>query len=105
MAFTRSMEPWSALVTAGSEMASSTVLALLPISLHQSTAAEASLLVGSRVSASTSTLRVRRQLRNFLLSPMSMALLRQGSSSMMPSSISTGGTFSPPAVMMSSLIL
>lgn len=40
--------------------------------------------------------------RNFLLSPISMAQLMMGSSFLTASSMGTGDTFSPPAVMMSS---
>lgn len=40
--------------------------------------------------------------KNFLLSPMSMALLISGTASFTASSVGTGGMFSPPAVMMSS---
>jgi len=40
--------------------------------------------------------------RNFALSPTSMALLMMGQASFTASSIGTGGTFSPPAVMISS---
>lgn len=42
--------------------------------------------------------------RNFLLSPMSMQLDICGSSAFTASSIGTGATFSPPAVMSSSAI-
>lgn len=40
--------------------------------------------------------------RNFLWSPISMALLMMGSSVFTASSMGTGGTFSPPAVMINS---
>lgn len=40
--------------------------------------------------------------RNFLLSPISMALLISGTASLTASSMGTGGMFSPPAVMISS---
>lgn len=40
--------------------------------------------------------------RNFLWSPISMALLMIGSSVFTASSMGIGGTFSPPAVMISS---
>lgn len=42
--------------------------------------------------------------RNFLLSPISMALLMSGMASLTASSMGTGGIFSPPAVMISSRI-
>ncbi len=48
------------------------------------------------------TFRVKSIDKNFLLSPMSMALLMIGSSLFTASSMGTGGTFSPPAVMISS---
>uniref|UniRef100_A0A0K2V695 Uncharacterized protein n=1 Tax=Lepeophtheirus salmonis TaxID=72036 RepID=A0A0K2V695_LEPSM len=50
------------------------------------------------------TLSVRRQDKNFFLSPITIALLRRGISILIISSIKTGGTFSPPAVIISSLI-
>ena len=50
------------------------------------------------------TLSVRRMERNFLLSPMSIQLLMTGSSCLTFSSIGTGATFSPPAVIKSSAI-
>lgn len=40
--------------------------------------------------------------RNFLLSPISMALLISGRASLTASSVGTGGMFSPPAVMINS---
>lgn len=40
--------------------------------------------------------------RNFLLSPINMALLINGTASFTASSMGTGGMFSPPAVMISS---
>lgn len=49
-----------------------------------------------------STFNVRRMERNFLLSPISIALLMHGSCAFTSSSINTGGTFSPPAVIISS---
>lgn len=42
--------------------------------------------------------------RNFLLSPISMALLISGTASFTASSVGTGGMFSPPAVMISSKV-
>ncbi len=61
-------------------------------------------LVGTSVALSTSVLKVRKQERNFLLSPMRMTLEMQGSSLLMASSMGTGATFSPPAVISSSLM-
>ena len=49
------------------------------------------------------TIRVSKQERNFFLSPITMALLTTGSSLLMASSISVGATFSPPAVIRSSV--
>lgn len=46
---------------------------------------------------------VRSMERNFSLSPTNMALLTMGSSDFSESSMGTGGTFSPPAVMISSV--
>ena len=43
-----------------------------------------------------------RQVRNFLLSPITITLLMKGSSFLMAFSMSTGGMFSPPDVMISS---
>jgi hypothetical protein len=44
---------------------SSTVWALLPMAAHHSKAAEDRLEVGTRLSESTSVLKVNRQLKNF----------------------------------------
>lgn len=52
--------------------------------------------------ASAFTLMVSSMERNFLLSPISMALLISGTASFTASSMGTGGMFSPPAVMISS---
>ena len=49
------------------------------------------------------TLSVNKQERNFLLSPITMTLLIRGTSSLIASSIGTGGIFSPPAVIISSV--
>ena len=49
-----------------------------------------------------STFNVRRIERNFLLSPMSIALLMHGNWDFTSSSIKTGAMFSPPAVIISS---
>ena len=49
------------------------------------------------------TLSVTTQDRYFLLSPMSMTLLRKGTASLILSSIGTGAMFSPPDVMISSI--
>jgi hypothetical protein len=49
-----------------------------------------------------STFNVRRIERNFFLSPMTIALLIQGSCAFTSSSIETGAMFSPPAVIISS---
>lgn len=49
-----------------------------------------------------STFNVRRIERNFLLSPMSTALLMHGNWDFTSSSIKTGAMFSPPAVIISS---
>ena len=46
------------------------------------------------------TLRVMRHVMYFLLSPMTITLLRNGTSSLMRSSMGTGAMFSPPDVMM-----
>lgn len=48
------------------------------------------------------TFKVSSMDRNFLWSPISMALLIIGSSIFTASSMGTGGTFSPPAVMINS---
>mmetsp|Transcript_17424 Transcript_17424/g.20240 ORF Transcript_17424/g.20240 Transcript_17424/m.20240 type:complete len:200 (+) Transcript_17424:8-607(+) len=54
---------------------------------------------------STSTLKVISAERYFLSSPITITLLIIGQMFLRESSISTGATFSPPAVMISSLIL
>lgn len=56
----------------------------------------------SEETASKFTLTVSSMVRNFLLSPISMALLIRGTASFTASSMGTGGMFSPPAVMISS---
>lgn len=48
------------------------------------------------------TLRVNRQERNFLLSPITIALLINGISALIDFSMGTGAIFSPPAVMINS---
>ena len=48
------------------------------------------------------TLRVNKQERNFLLSPIIIALLINGISALIDFSMGTGGIFSPPAVMINS---
>ena len=48
------------------------------------------------------TLSVMRHVRNFLLSPMTITLLRKGISLLIRLSMGTGGMFSPPDVMISS---
>lgn len=48
------------------------------------------------------TFRVKKQERNFLLSPITMALLIIATSSLIASSIGTGAIFSPPAVIINS---
>lgn len=53
--------------------------------------------------AGSVTLRVSSMERNLSLSPISMALLMMGTSAFRASSIGTGGMFSPPAVMISSV--
>jgi hypothetical protein len=47
-------------------------------------------------------LRVIRHVRNFLLSPINMTLLRKGTLALITFSMGTGGMFSPPDVMISS---
>ena len=49
------------------------------------------------------TFSVIRQVRYFLSSPINITLLRKGTSLLMQSLMYTGGTFSPPAVMISSI--
>ena len=48
------------------------------------------------------TLSVSKHDKNFLLSPINIALLRIGTSTLSCSSIGTGAMFSPPAVMINS---
>ena len=50
------------------------------------------------------TLIVSKHDRNFFLSPTTMALLMHGNIFLMVSSMMIGGTFSPPAVIISSLM-
>ena len=83
-----------------------TVVALLPIELHHSAASGVRASVGiSFLSLSTSTLNVKKQDRYFLLSPIRITFDKHGRHSFIFSSIGMGATFSPPAVMISSLIL
>ena len=51
------------------------------------------------------TLSVSRTARNFFLSPISIQPLMHGNSSLMVSSMRMGATFSPPAVMISSVMV
>lgn len=59
-------------------------------------------LMSTQPTASGLTLMVSSMDRNFLLSPINMALLINGTASFTASSMGTGGMFSPPAVMISS---
>ena len=81
-------------------MSSTVLMLLLPIDSIHSRQVGANLLVG--VSLSISTLKVRKHVRNFFLSPIRTTLEMHGKADLMLSSIGTGATFSPPAVMMSS---
>ena len=56
---------WAAPLSAEPPRMSSTVWALLPMAAHHSKAAVDRLEVGTRLSESTSVLKVKRQLRNF----------------------------------------
>lgn len=51
------------------------------------------------------TLRVTRQTRYFCLSPMITTLLRNGTAALILLSIGTGATFSPPEVMINSVVV
>ena len=93
-----------AAATFGSTLASSTVVAAEPIALIARRQFASSFEVGCSVAVSTTTRRVRRHARNLRLSPSSTALLTIGQCAFTWSSMRTGGTFSPPAVMMSSLM-
>lgn len=90
----------------GPDKISVTVVALLPIELHHSAASGVRTSVGiSFLSLSTSTLKVKKQETYFLWSPIRITLDKQGRHSFIFSSIGMGATFSPPAVMINSLIL
>ena len=90
----------------GPDKISVTVVALLPIELHHSAASGVRTSVGiSFLSLSTSTLKVKKQERYFLWSPIRITLDKQERHSFIFSSIGMGATFSPPAVMINSLIL
>ena len=82
-----------------------TFVALLPIDLHQLMACEVKLSEGNPESSSMLTLKVRKMLKNFLLSPIRIAFEIHGRYCLTKSSIGTGATFSPPDVMRISLIL
>mmetsp|Transcript_24953 Transcript_24953/g.71690 ORF Transcript_24953/g.71690 Transcript_24953/m.71690 type:complete len:203 (+) Transcript_24953:232-840(+) len=105
-ALARSMPSWTALATLGSALASATVVAEEPIACIASKQVASSLSVGCGPTSvgSITTRSVSRHERNLRLSPMSTALLTIGHCSLTWSSTRTGGTFSPPAVMMSSLM-
>lgn len=64
---------------------------------------QATLLLHLQSQSPQHTFRVSSMDRNFLWSPISMALLMIGSSVFTASSMGTGGTFSPPAVMINSV--
>jgi hypothetical protein len=87
----------------GHTRASSDVEAVDPISMDVSRDVLVSLFEGTP-SSSTSTFKQRTTLKNLRLSPMTMQLPTAGMASFNCSSMRTGGTFSPPAVMMISLI-
>lgn len=63
---------------------------------------QATLLLHLKSQSPRRTFRVSSMDRNFLWSPINMALLIIGSSVFTASSMGTGGTFSPPAVMINS---
>lgn len=85
--------------------ASSDVFKSSPVSfLIQFFASAVKFYEGKPVVISMSTLRVIRALMNLLFSPTSIILLHAGHYSLKLSSIGTGATFSPPAVMISSFI-
>ena len=82
-----------------------TLFALLPTERHHSIVSGRRSSVGmSLLLLSTTTLNVMKHERNFLLSPIKITFERQGSISLIVSSTGIGATFSPPAVMISSLI-
>ena len=90
----------------GPDKISVTVVALLPIELHHSAASGVRTSVGiSFLSLSTSTLKVKKQERYFLWSPIRITLDKQERHSFIFSSIGMGATFSPPVVIINSLIL
>ena len=87
----------------GPDKISLTFVALLPIDLHQSIAKGSRLSVGFLLS-STFTLNVKKQDKNFRLSPSKITFDRHGSSSLTAASMGTGAIFSAPAVIINSLI-
>ena len=80
-------------------------LAFDPMLSHQAIVAGANSGNGSCVAESISVLRVSRTLRNFRLSPISIALATHGKYFLMLSSIGMGAMFSPPAVIKISFAL
>ena len=93
------------IVPSGPDKMSVTFVALLPTDLHQSIAAGVKSFVGASLFLrSTITLNVRKHERNFRLSPIKMTFEMHGRHSLMASSTGIGATFSPPAVMSSSLM-
>mmetsp|Transcript_28345 Transcript_28345/g.34526 ORF Transcript_28345/g.34526 Transcript_28345/m.34526 type:complete len:205 (+) Transcript_28345:239-853(+) len=84
-------------------IASAVVVALEPISFDVARACPVSLSEGTP-SSSTSTRRQRRMVKNLRLSPIAIQFDKAGMAALNWSSINTGGMFSPPAVIMSSLM-
>ena len=79
---------------------------LLPTDTHQDIAAAVRLSEGLRpLVSSKTTLNVSRQDTNFRFSPIKITFEIQGNASLMAFSIGIGAMFSPPAVMINSLIL
>ncbi len=72
------------------------------LSMHKTHSTHQAKQAAKHCDTSQPTLRVTRHVKYFLWSPMTMTLLRKGTSLLMWFSMGTGGMFSPPEVMISS---
>ena len=94
------------LVVTGTSLSSTAILCSSKIDLHHSFTELSNFSVGKFVSGLTSTFRVNKHERYFLLSPIITAWLTTlERRSLMSDSIGIGAMFFPPSVMMISLIL
>ena len=93
------------MLASGPDRISVTFVELLPTDRHHSMVSGVRSFVGiSLLLLSTTTFKVKKQERNFRLSPIKMQLEMHGNISFIFSSTGIGATFSPPAVIINSFI-